>query len=165
MARPDIDRFIECAGERRIFDDRHLVLRRDLADAQCQPVLAFRDAHRGRHGVHVVTDGDGVVRRVDDDGGGFRHLAHHLPPQEIAAQPSNAPFHLRISFVALVLFLDFLLGHAQCGHMLPVLTEQIDGAEDDEESRCFPQQVFERTANLRGARCTDSNGSRMSSSA
>src|SRR5260370_16666217 len=50
----DFDRFVERLRQRRILDDRHLVLDRLLPDAHCQVVLALADPHRPLPSVPLV---------------------------------------------------------------------------------------------------------------
>src|SRR6202011_3548304 len=85
----DIRRLIESLCECLILHNRDLMLKGDCADAVGEIVLAFGDRSWRGHCFDVVSDGDRVMGRVHDQGGGLGHLPHHVAPGHIPLNATN----------------------------------------------------------------------------
>ena len=104
---------VQVARERRVLDDRDVVLVGQLADAQGEQVGALRE-HAGRAVGGAVGEGDRVVGRVGDDDVGVLDVAEHA-----RRGPAARCFwrmlrlHLGREVLLLGLLLDLLLAHLQ----------------------------------------------------
>ena len=139
-------RLIQRARQRRIFDDRDLVLDGPLTDAQRQVILALGDYQRRGHALHLVTDGNCVVSGIDHHGGCLGQVLHHVAPQPLALQTANPRLHLRVAFDILGFFLDVVLAHAQVLLVAPHLAKQVDASEYQEHSGSLPEKLHQRSA-------------------
>src|SRR5947209_5582208 len=114
---------VKTLRERWIFNQRNLVVDRDLADTKCDIVLSFGYNQGRHHGVWLIAQGHGIVGWIHDDGGGFGNLLHHAFARLVALDASHTLFDLRVSFCFLVLVFEFLLAHTEIGAIAALLSQ------------------------------------------
>src|SRR3546814_13188035 len=68
-------------GQWWVLHGSHLMLARDLTNAQCQMVAALRNATRRGHRIGIVLQRDREVGGVRDDDIRRRDRRHHAPPR------------------------------------------------------------------------------------
>ena len=104
---------VERAGERRVFNNRHLIVVRRVAHAQRQRIDAFSDTDGRAVALFVIFQRDRIVGRVHNQHCGVSDGDHHPAARDrltLSAQPRT---DLRIAFRFLLLATHFFLGHAQ----------------------------------------------------
>ncbi len=138
------NRLVQRLRQRRILDDRNQVLDRELADPQRQIVLALGHHDRRPHGLDVIADCYGKMRRIHDHGGGRRNLAHHAAAQRVAPQLPDPLLDLRVALGLLRLVANLLLAHLHFLRETPLLPRQVDRAPDQKHVHRFPQQIVDR---------------------
>ena len=139
--------FEERAGERRVFDDRYVVLPRDLANPFGDQILAFGHHDRRAHVLAIVAQRNREVRRVGDDHIGGRHVRHHPLFGDGALPRPDAGLQLRIALRLLALLLDLLLAHFELLLVLPALIEVVDRCEHQHAHHDTHRHIEEDAAN------------------
>ena len=84
-------------------------------------ICAFRQYHGSPVRIGIVSQCYREMGRVPDDHIRLRDILHHTHGRHLALFLPNPSLDLRIALRLLILFLDFLLAHAQILLILPPL--------------------------------------------
>src|SRR3546814_4111372 len=88
-------------GQWWVLHGSHLMLARDLTNAQCQMVAALRNATRRSHRIGIVLQRDREVGGVRDDDIRRRDRRHHAPPRPLEPNLAQPLLDHRIAFALL----------------------------------------------------------------
>lgn len=109
--------------------NRDVVFFRNLADFQCDKVLALGDDDRGVTLFAHVTQRYRKVCRVGDDERRTRHVVDHAAASTVAGDRALAGFDHRVTLRLLVFFLHLMLRHFQLAEPVMSCPQDVHGGE------------------------------------
>src|SRR4029079_14309063 len=100
--------------------------------------LPFGDHHGSTGRLVHVSNGDGIMRGVHNDGGRGRHVLQLYPSSEVSLDAPHTRLDLRVALGLLHLLANFLLAHSQLPVVLTALAKPVDGTDDEEDEDALP---------------------------
>ncbi len=126
---PDVDRLVKGLRQGRVFDNWDLICDANLTNTKREVILSLSHHLRSGHGLIVITQSDGVMSGIDDDGGSDRDLFHHVAPRQIPLEAPDAILNLRVPFRFARFVPQLLLAHSKFAEETAALPEEIQAAK------------------------------------
>ena len=127
----NLNGIVHRSGKHLVFDDRHIVLLRDLPDLQSKQILPLGKHGGGRILAMLVFQRDGEVSWIGDDQCRAGDGREHRLSRTIARDRPQTRLDERIALGLLELVLEFLLRHAQFATPVETRPGQVQRYQND----------------------------------
>ena len=117
-------------GQGFILYDFYLMVSGDLFDLSCQIIFSFSDHNGSIRHLRIVFYGNRIMRGVRNNHICLGEILHHSALGGFPHSLPDTAFDLRISFLLLIFFFHFLLGHSHVPAEFYLLVDKISCRND-----------------------------------